>query len=380
MMFVNYGGGGYWFLDHSIWHGLTIADLVMPWFMFMMGVSFTFSMKSMVKKGWTKRAMFIRILERSAKLFILGLFIVNSSDSWQTLRVPGVLQRFAICYIVVGGLQVAIRPDTNEDLGHFGDLKPYYIQWIVIGCLEVLWLSFTFALKVPGCPTGYMGPGGLHDSSKYWNCTGGAAAWIDRKFFGYNHIYDEPTSRAVYQVDQFIDGEEGNHHDPEGLLGSINSIVIVFLGLQAGKILLHFTDFKNRMIRFGAWGFVLIAIAGGLCGFEQFEGPIPINKNLWTLSFVCLMGGWGFLVLGALYAIIDHLKLWDGQPFSVVGMNSILLYLLHEILEGQIPFCGDECHFKVDSHGTRFAAQVGAITTWVLYSYYCHRRKFYLVI
>ena len=158
-MFVNYGGGGYWFLDHSIWHGLTIADLVMPWFMFMMGVrlvrslrapyiymghtiwpynmnhiirtisygpyhialkvflhiiclennfSFTFSMKSMVKKGWTKRAMFIRILERSAKLFILGLFIVNSSDSWQTLRVPGVLQRFAICYIVVGGLQERI--------------------------------------------------------------------------------------------------------------------------------------------------------------------------------------------------------------------------------------------------------------------------------
>ena len=53
---------------------------------------------------------------------------------------------------------------------------------------------------------------------------------------------------------------------------------------------------------------VLIAIAGGLCGFEQFEGPIPINKNLWTLSFVCLMGGWGFLVLGALYAIIDHFK------------------------------------------------------------------------
>ena len=99
-----------------------------------------------------------------------------------------------------------------------------------------------------------MGPGGLHDSSKYWNCTGGAAAWIDRKFFGYNHIYDGPTSFAVYQVDQYIDGDEGNHHDPEGLLGSINSIVIVFFGLQAGKILLHFTDFKNRMIRFGAWG------------------------------------------------------------------------------------------------------------------------------
>ena len=63
---------------------------------------------------------------------------------------------------------------------------------------------------------------------------------------------------------------------------------------------------------------LLIAIAGGLCAFEQFEGPIPINKNLWTLSFVCLMGGWGFLVLGGLYTIIDHLKLWDGQPFRIV--------------------------------------------------------------
>ena len=177
-------------------------------------------------------------------------------------------------------VKVAIRPDTNEDLGHFGDLKPYYIQWIVIGCLEVLWLSFTFALKVPGCPTGYMGPGGLHDSSKYWNCTGGAAAWIDRKFFGYNHIYDEPTSRAVYQVDQFIDGEEGNHHDPEGLLGSINSIVIVFLGLQAGKILLHFTDFKNRMIRFGAWGCKFY-----LCNFadSKFESRTSLLKTPKTL-------------------------------------------------------------------------------------------------
>ena len=69
---------------------------------------------------------------------------------------------------------------------------------------------------------------------------------------------------------------------------------------------------------------VLIAIAGGLCAFEQFEGPIPINKNLWTLSFVCLMGGWGFLVLGGLYTIIDHLKLWDGQPFRIGYSNRLL--------------------------------------------------------
>ena len=63
-------------------------------------------------------------------------------------------------------------------------------------------------------------------------------------FFGYNH-YDGPTSFAVYQVDQYIDGDEGNHHDPQALLGSINTIVIVFFGLQAGKIVLNFTDSKT---------------------------------------------------------------------------------------------------------------------------------------
>ena len=82
MMFVNYGGGGYWFFDHASWDGLTLADLVMPWFMFMMGVSFTFSLKSMDNKGANKQQIFTKILIRSVKLFILGLFVVNKSTSW----------------------------------------------------------------------------------------------------------------------------------------------------------------------------------------------------------------------------------------------------------------------------------------------------------
>ena len=169
------------------------------------------------------------------------------------MRIPGVLQRFAICYIVVGALQINIRP-KEPGSGYFDDLKPYWIQWIVIGCLEFIWLMITFLLKVPGCPKGYLGPGGLHESSKYFNCTGGAAAYIDKQFFGSSHIYDEPTSRKVFEPDQYYFGGYTPPHDPEGLLGSINSIVIVFLGLQAGKILLHYKDYKNRIIRFGIWG------------------------------------------------------------------------------------------------------------------------------
>lgn len=157
--------------------------------------------------------------------------------------------------ILVGTLQVYIRPKEPTD-GRFDDIKPYWPQWVVIGCLELLWLCLTFLLPVPGCPTGYIGPGGLHENSQYYNCTGGAARWIDLKFFGWAHIFHGPTSYEVFQVDRRygFNDKERIAHDPEGLLGSINSIVIVFLGLQAGKILIHYKDPKNRCIRFGAWG------------------------------------------------------------------------------------------------------------------------------
>ena len=93
-------GGQYWFFNHSPWHGLTVADLVMPWFMFMMGVSFTFSIKSMTKKKFTERQITEKIVTRSFKLFMLGLFIINSASSFDSIRIMGVLQRFGIGYLV----------------------------------------------------------------------------------------------------------------------------------------------------------------------------------------------------------------------------------------------------------------------------------------
>ena len=94
--------------------GLTVADLVMPWFMFMMGVSFTFSMKSMIRRGFSKYEIFHKMAIRALKLFVLGLFIVNGNNDWATFRVPGVLQRFFICYVVVGGLHAFVQPDLEK--------------------------------------------------------------------------------------------------------------------------------------------------------------------------------------------------------------------------------------------------------------------------
>ena len=138
------------------------------------------------------------------------------------------------------------------------------------------------------------------------------------------------------------------------------------------EVILEGFWFQNSV----AWSF----IAGCLCGFQQFDGPIPISKRLWTFSFAALLSGWGFLVLAGLYLLLDHFKVWSGAPFNFVGMNSILIYILHENLSGQVPFCGVECTSTTTNHMIQMWTQTGAVAVWILYAYYCHLRKFYLVI
>ena len=98
MVFVNLGGGNYWFLNHTAWNGLTIADVVFPWFIWIMGVSSAFGGKKKNQSKWSQlRAVFIR----AAKLFLIGVFVINNAYDLNHMRIPGVLQRIAICYFIV---------------------------------------------------------------------------------------------------------------------------------------------------------------------------------------------------------------------------------------------------------------------------------------
>lgn len=133
-------------------------------------------------------------------------------------------------------------------------------------------LILTFELEVPGCPKGYLGPGGLHEYKSFENCTGGATGYIDHKVLGLKHLYAHPTFQTIYKTGAF---------DPEGLFGTLNSIVQVFIGVQCGTTLLIYKNHKERLVRWAIWGTALGLIAGGLCGFSKDDGAIPINKNLW---------------------------------------------------------------------------------------------------
>ncbi|XP_007455521.1 PREDICTED: heparan-alpha-glucosaminide N-acetyltransferase [Lipotes vexillifer] len=377
MVFVNYGGGRYWYFKHASWNGLTVADLVFPWFVFIMGSSIFLSMTSVLQRGCSEFRLLGKIARRSFLLICIGIVIVNPNYclgplSWEKARIPGVLQRLGGTYFVVAVLELLFAKPVPEictsERSCFSllDTTSSWPQWLFILMLEGVWLALTFFLPVPGCPTGYLGPGGLGDWGKYPNCTGGAAGYIDRLLLGDHHLYQHPSSTVLYHTEVA--------YDPEGILGTINSIVMAFLGVQAGKILLYYKDqTKGILIRFAAWGCFLGFISVALTKASENEGFIPVNKNLWSISYVTTLSSFAFFILLVLYPVVDVKGLWTGTPFFYPGMNSILVYVGHEVFASYFPFqwrLGDN-----QSHREHLVQNIVATALWVLIAYVLYKKK-----
>ncbi|XP_023132897.1 heparan-alpha-glucosaminide N-acetyltransferase isoform X2 [Amphiprion ocellaris] len=380
MVFVNYGGGGYWFFQHAPWNGLTVADLVMPWFVFIIGTSVVLAFRSMQRKGVSRLQLLRKITWRTVVLLMLGFCFLNYSPrdgllSWSWLRIPGVLQRLGFTYFVLSLLQTfwgqkEIPLRVHHWWNPVQDVFLYWPQWLIIILLEALWLCITFLMPVPNCPTGYLGAGGIGDNSLYPNCTGGAAGYIDRWMFGDN-MFRYPTCKELYKTTQPF--------DPEGVLGTINSIVIGFLGMQAGKIIIFYKKMNIHILcRFLVWAVLLGISAAILSKCTRDGGFIPVNKNLWSLSFVLCMGCFSFLLLGAMYFVIDIKGWWAGQPFVYPGMNSIFVYVGHSLLGFYFPFSW-EMRFQ-ESHWEFLLQSLWGSSLWVLIAYLLYRKKFFLKI
>ncbi|XP_019955929.2 heparan-alpha-glucosaminide N-acetyltransferase isoform X1 [Paralichthys olivaceus] len=379
MVFVNYGGGRYWFFRHESWNGLTVADLVFPWFVFIMGTSIALSTNSLLCAGSTRCSLLRKTVWRSLQLFIIGVFIINPNYcqgplSWDNLRIPGVLQRLAWSYLVVACLDLLVAKGhldiltTSAWWSPFLDILLYWPAWLCVILLEILWLFLTFHLPVPDCPLGYLGPGGIGDMGLYMNCTGGAAGFIDRWLLGENHIYQTPSSRVIYATRMPF--------DPEGVLGSINSVLMAFLGLQAGKIILHYRDLHTSIIsRFLIWGLFLGATSAVLTKCSTDQGFIPVNKNLWSLSYVTTLACFAFVLLVLLYFIVDVQKWWSGAPFYYPGMNSILVYVGHEVFEEYFPFRWRMANSQ--SHAEHLTQNLVATSCWVFIAYVLYRKRIF---
>ncbi|XP_053204597.1 heparan-alpha-glucosaminide N-acetyltransferase-like [Panonychus citri] len=377
MIFVNYGSAGYAFLDHAPWFGLTIADVIFPWFIFIMGVSLSLSIESQVKRGnQSITSIWLKIANRSAKLFVIGLCL-NSKNSYLTsLRIPGVLQRFGVSYFVVATsrlfsivLYSKVTMSTDDEppvtlttLKSIAIFLPELSVYTI--CLIIYFWATLFWEYDPYCPKGYQGPGGLHNLGTTFNCTGGAANRIDKIVLTENHLYRTATSKEIYHNDL--------RHDPEGLLGFANSIVLTAIGSFSGRVILSTKCSRQRILIWLSSSLILGSISVVLSQTEL----IPIIKNLWSFSFITCTGSMALIVLTLFYWLIDVWGIWEnGKPFIYPGMNPILLYIGSYVLQGYFPF-----YFGVDetTHSQQLVRVLIAVNIWFIISYYLVKRKFFI--
>lgn len=223
MIMVNYGGAGYTFLEHQPWDGLTLADLVFPFFIFSMGASIAMSTRKTIAKGRSITQVLAKVVRRALILMLLGLCLNSkwlNGNGLAKLRLTGVLQRFSISYLMIA-IMYTVELFINRWLrAQSFFYRPPLVSNLVGIAIEFLtainylavYLYITYYFEYsPTCPPGYTGPGGQTAGGQFAECTGGAAAWLDRTLLGENHLYNDKSLKRLFKT-QFS-------HDPEGLLG-----------------------------------------------------------------------------------------------------------------------------------------------------------------
>jgi len=266
-------------LLHAKWHGCTPTDLVFPFFLFIVGISTFFSLKKY--SGKINSEVTIKILKRTILIFALGLILnifPNFIRDYSTLRILGVLQRIALAYGIGAIICLTVRRD---------------FLWIVISALLL----------------GYWALLALAGGSAPYALETNFALKVDLAILGANHLYQG----------------FGIPFDPEGLLSTIPSVATVIIGYFIGGIITPTSGKKDGKVLVKLILFGISALGLGILWGIVF----PINKALWTSSYVLYTAGWGMIVFGLLYYLVDVLKIqkW-GVFFTIFGTNAIFAYAL----------------------------------------------------
>jgi len=291
MILVNNNGSehlAYWPLKHSDWNGCTPTDLVFPTFLLLVGITTVLSTASRIARGESKSSLFKHALRRAAILFVLGILIHGfPSYPLATLRIYGVLQRIAICYLAATVLYLWDRRVTT-------------LIGVSIACLLGYWILMRW-VPIPG----FGAPGHdfpFLDKEINW------VSVVDRRLF---------PGRLLEKT-----------RDPLGLISAVPAIATCLIGVLTGLWLR-----TARSMREKASGLLAAAIAGLVIG-DLWGIWFPINKRLWTSSYVVFAAGWSLLALAVCYFVIDikkHQGAWT-YPWKVFGSNAIFAYAFAELL------------------------------------------------
>ena len=246
-----------------------------------------------------------------------------------TIRIPGILQRIAFCYLAVSMIHIWVPVRASIPAPNRGALylySKYAWQWLVTGLFVALYFILTFGTDVNDLPGISCGRGQLDE-----NCN--ASGYWDRQILGLNHMYAHPTYERAPECSSNSPGFDplpnpavwcSRPYDPEGILGTFTAVATGFFGLFFGYVLANETRHRARIKQ---WlGLAAVCMALGLT--LHFSGALPINKNLWSFSYVLVMVGVDGAVFSAFYYLVD-VRGWKKLllPLICMGMNAILVFV-----------------------------------------------------
>lgn len=318
MILVNNAGSSdtYVPLEHAKWHGWTFTDTVFPFFLWIVGAAIPLSVSRRIEQGQSRRQLFVHALRRAAIIFGLGFFLATFTyfidgsmgrlgvSGWlhnylTTVRIPGVLQRIAICYLIA--MVIFLRTGVRGQ-----------IRWTV-GLLVAYWLVMAFAPF----------PVNVH----------GETRWI-------SGVFERGDNFSAYVDNLVFNGPIIGTHvwkgtktwDPEGIVSTLPAIATCLFGILAGQLLRS----RRAPAEKTAWltvGGALLMWLGLIMDFW-----LPINKSIWTSSYSVFMAGLAMLCLGVYYWFVDVKGCRTFvKPFAIYGMNAITVFVLAGVL-GRLSF------------------------------------------
>jgi predicted acyltransferase len=288
-------------LAHAAWHGWTFTDWIFPFFLFIVGVSMTLSTGRRLALGDSRSALLRSLARRALVIFLVG-FTLNLIPhfNWGAVRIPGVLQRIALCTLLAAPLVLWC--------GWRGQVKA------LIGLFTV-YAVLMLAVPVPG-PDGVVATGLLQPGRD-------TGAWLDRALLS-GHLWVQSKT-----------------WDPEGMLSTLPAVGTVLFGVLTGHVLAWRAEAAHKTVWMLLAGLALLWL-GAILDVVL----MPINKALWTPSYAVFMAGWALLVFGAFYWLMDGApqarvrsaaaRLF--QPLVIYGMNALFIFALSGFIAKMMGF------------------------------------------
>ena len=327
-----------WFatqLEHVPWHGFVFYDMIFPLFLFIAGISFPFSLAKRTQNNESRNSIYRHVIFRGLILVLLGILYNNGLRfNFSELRYGSVLGRIGLAWMLAALIFMNTKLATR-------------IIWCS-GLLILYWLLF---LLFPAHDLGSNDP---------FSQEGNLASFIDRQLM----------PGRLYR----------GYHDPEGLFSTIPAISTALLGMFTGEFLLSgkLKDKPYRKVLYMFAAAVVLMIIGKI-----WDMSFPINKNLWSSSFVCWVGGLSLLFFVIFYLIIDvwNLKKW-AFFFVVIGMNPITIYLANRIINFRAAsrfFFGGFAEILPETW-TPLVNAIGLTAIGWLFLYFLYKKKIFLKI